>query len=59
VPSGTLGATDPAAGGEVTARVIRLLRPAPALSNAAFAFVIAVSAAVVAIPATLLVLPLR
>jgi Zn-dependent protease with chaperone function len=59
VPSGALGATDPAAGGEVTARVIRLLRPAPALSNAAFAFVIAVSAAVVAIPATLLVLPLR
>jgi Zn-dependent protease with chaperone function len=59
VPSGALGATAPAADGEVTARVIRLLRPAPALSNTAFAFVIAISAAVVAIPAALLVLPLR
>jgi Zn-dependent protease with chaperone function len=59
VPSGALAAADPAVDGEVAARVIRLLRPAPAISNAAFAFVLAVSAAVVAVPAGLLVLPLR
>jgi hypothetical protein len=59
VPSGALGASNPAVEGEVAARVIRLLRPVPALSNAAFGFVIAVSAAVVAIPAALLVLPLH
>jgi Zn-dependent protease with chaperone function len=59
VPSGALAAADPAVDGEVAARVIRLLRPAPAISNAAFAFVLAISAAVVTVPAALLVLPLH
>ncbi len=59
VPSGALAAADTAVDGEVAARVIRLLRPAPAISNAAFAFVLAISAAVVTVPAALLVLPLH
>jgi hypothetical protein len=59
VPSGALAAADTAVGSEVAARVIRLLRPTPALGNAAFALVIAVSAALVSVPAALLVFPLH
>ena len=59
VPSGALGAAHGAGECEVAARVIRLLRPAPGLSNAAFAAIITASAAIVAVPAALLVLPLR
>ena len=59
VPSGALAAAGQEVDGEVAARVVRLLRPAPAISNAAFAFVIALSAAAVAIPAGLLILPLH
>ena len=59
VPSGALGATRRAEECEVAARVIRLLRPAPGLSNAALAAIITVSAAIAAVPAALLVLPLR
>ena len=59
VPSGALGAAHRAGECEVTARVIRLLRPTPGLSNAALAAIITASAAIVAVPAALLVLPLR
>jgi Zn-dependent protease with chaperone function len=59
VPSGALAAHDPATDGDVAARVIRLLRPAPGLSTAALALVAAAAAATVAVPAALLVLPLR
>ncbi len=59
VPSGALAVASRAEECEVAARVVRLLRPAPGLSNAAVAFVITVSAAIVTIPAALLVLPLR
>jgi Zn-dependent protease with chaperone function len=59
VPSGALGAAHRAEECEVAARVIRLLRPAPGLSNAALAVIIGASAAIVAVPAALLVLPLR
>ncbi len=59
VPSGALGAAHRAEECEVAARVIRLLRPAPALSNAALAAIITVSAAIVAVPVALLVVPLR
>jgi len=59
VPSGALGAAQRAEECEVAARVIRLLRPAPGLSNATLAVIIGASAAIVAVPAALLVLPLR
>jgi beta-lactamase regulating signal transducer with metallopeptidase domain len=59
VPSGALGVAYRAEECEVAARVIRLLRPAPGLSNATLAAIIAASAAIVAVPAVLLVLPLR
>lgn len=59
VPSGALGVAHQAEECEVTARVIRLLRPAPSLSNAAVALVVIVSAAIVTVPAALLLLPLR
>jgi Zn-dependent protease with chaperone function len=59
VPSGALGAAHRAEECEVAARVIRLLRPAPGLSNAVLAAIITVSAAIVAVPAALLVVPLR
>jgi Zn-dependent protease with chaperone function len=59
VPSGALGAAQRSEECEVAARVIRLLRPAPGLSNAAVVLIAAVSAAIVALPAALLVLPLR
>jgi len=59
VPSGALAAASRAEECEVAARVIRLLRPAPGLSNPVVALVISVSAAIVTIPAALLVLPLH
>ena len=59
IPSGALAVASRAEECEVAARVVRLLRPAPGLSNAAVALVIAISAAIVATPAALLVLPLR
>ena len=59
VPSGALAVASRAEECEVAARVVRLLRPVPGLSNAAVALVIAISAAIVATPAALLVLPLR
>ncbi|HUC27217.1 MAG TPA: M48 family metalloprotease [Streptosporangiaceae bacterium] len=59
VPSGALGAAQRTEECEVAARVIRLLRPAPGLSNATLAVIIGASAAIVAVPAALLVLPLR
>jgi Zn-dependent protease with chaperone function len=59
VPSGALAVAARAEECEVAARVIRLLRPTPGLSNAVVALVISASAAIVTIPAVLLVLPLR
>jgi beta-lactamase regulating signal transducer with metallopeptidase domain len=59
VPSGALGAAHRTEECEVAARVIRLLRPAPGLSNGALAAIIAASAVIAAVPAVLLVLPLR
>jgi Zn-dependent protease with chaperone function len=59
VPSGALAAADPALDGEVAARVIRLLHPTPGLGNAALALVISAAAAIVAIPAVVLFLPLH
>jgi hypothetical protein len=44
---------------EVAARVIRLLRPPPGLNGVATTLVLAVSAALVVLPAALLVLPLH
>jgi beta-lactamase regulating signal transducer with metallopeptidase domain len=58
-PAGALAMARPPEECEVAARVIRLLRPAPGLSNAAVALVMAASAVIVAVPAALLVLPLR
>jgi Zn-dependent protease with chaperone function len=58
VPSGALGAAQREEECEVAARVIRLLRPAPGLSNAVLAVIIGASVAIVAVPAALLVLPL-
>lgn len=59
VPSGALAAVESAAECDVTARVIRILRPAPGLSPAARVLAALATAAVVAIPAIVLVLPLR
>ncbi len=58
-PSGALSAADPALDGQVAARVVRLLHPAPALSGVALALVISAAAAIAAIPAVVLFLPLR
>jgi beta-lactamase regulating signal transducer with metallopeptidase domain len=58
VPSGALAAARRAEECEVAARVIRLLRPTPGLSNAVVALVISAAAAIVTIPAAVLVLPL-
>lgn len=58
LPAGALAVTGQVES-EVAARVIRLLRPPPVLGSAATALVLAVSAALVVVPATLLVLPLR
>jgi beta-lactamase regulating signal transducer with metallopeptidase domain len=59
VPSGALAAADPGTDGEVAARVIRLLHPAPALGNAALALVLAAAATIVAVPTALLFIPIR
>lgn len=59
VPAGALGVAGAPAECEVVARVIRLLRPPPGLNGVATTLVLAVSAALVALPAVLLVLPLR
>jgi len=59
VPSGALGVAHRTEECEVAARVVRLLRPVPGLGNAALALIVVVSAAIVAIPAALLVLPLH
>jgi Zn-dependent protease with chaperone function len=59
IPSGALAAANRAEECEVAARVIRLLRPAPGLSNAVVALVISAAAAIVTLPAALLVLPLH
>jgi Zn-dependent protease with chaperone function len=59
VPAGALAVAGQPAECEVAARVIRLLRPPPGLNGAATALVLSLSAALVAIPAALLVLPLH
>jgi len=59
IPSGALAAASRAEECEVAARVIRLLRPTPGLSTAVVALVLSTAAAIVTIPAALLVLPLR
>jgi beta-lactamase regulating signal transducer with metallopeptidase domain len=59
VPSGALAMAGAPAECEVAVRVIRLLRPPPGLSRAARILVLLASAALVALPAVLLVLPLR
>jgi Zn-dependent protease with chaperone function len=58
-PAGALAVADPATDGEVAARVIRLLHPAPALGNAALALIIAAAAGIVAVPAALLFIPIH
>jgi Zn-dependent protease with chaperone function len=57
VPVGALAVAGQPVECEVAARVIRLLRPPPGLSGAATALVLVVSAALVAVPAVLLLLP--
>jgi Zn-dependent protease with chaperone function len=59
VPAGALAVAGEPAECEVAARVIRLLRPPPGLNGAAITLVLAVSAALVGLPAALLVLPLH
>jgi Zn-dependent protease with chaperone function len=59
VPSGALAAMDAASDGDVTARVIRILRPAPGLCPAARVLAGVTAAAAVTIPAILLAMPLR
>ena len=59
VPSGALAAADVTADGDVTARVIRILRPAPGLCPAARVLAGLTATGAVAIPVLLLVLPLR
>jgi Zn-dependent protease with chaperone function len=59
VPIGALAMAGAPAECEVAARVIRLLRRPPGLSSAATTLVLTVSAALVVLPASLLVLPLH
>jgi Zn-dependent protease with chaperone function len=59
VPAGALAVAGEPAECEVAARVIRLLRPPPGLNGVATTLVLAVSAALVGLPAALLVLPLH
>lgn len=59
VPSGALAAIDSAEDGDVTARVIRILRPSPGLCPAARVLAGLAAAAAVVIPVALLVLPLH
>jgi Zn-dependent protease with chaperone function len=56
-PSGALAAAAAGADGDVAARVIRLLRPAPGLPVPALILVCATAAAVVTVPAAFLLLP--
>jgi Zn-dependent protease with chaperone function len=59
VPSGALAAAGARTECDVTARVVRILRPAPGLCPAARALAGLAAAAAAAIPVILLVLPLR
>jgi Zn-dependent protease with chaperone function len=59
VPSGALAAADVAQECDVTARVIRILRPRPGLCPAARVLTGLTAAAAVGVPTLLLVLPLR
>ncbi len=59
VPAGALAVAGPTVECEVAARVIRLLRPPPELSGVATSLVLLISAVLVVVPASLLVLPLR
>jgi Zn-dependent protease with chaperone function len=59
VPSGGLAAVDSDGDGDVTARVIRLLRPAPGLCPAARLLAGLAATGAVGIPLAMLVLPLR
>lgn len=56
-PSGALAAAAAGPDGDVTARVIRLLRPAPGLPVPALILVCAAAAVVVTVPAAFLLLP--
>jgi Zn-dependent protease with chaperone function len=56
-PSGALAAIEADLGGEVAARVIRLLRPAPSLSAPALALVGLAAVLAVMVPAAVLVIP--
>lgn len=56
-PSGALAAAAAGPDGDVTARVVRLLRPAPGLRVPALILVCAAAAAVVTVPAAFLLLP--
>jgi Zn-dependent protease with chaperone function len=56
-PSGALAIAEPDLGGEVAARVTRLLRPAPSLPVAALALVAAAAALAVIVPVAVLVIP--
>jgi Zn-dependent protease with chaperone function len=56
-PVGALAAAEPGAGGQVGARVSRLLRPDPRLPFAAVAAVGVIAAATVAVPAAFLAFP--
>lgn len=58
-PAGALAMADGEVNGEVAARVIRLLRPAPGLSCAALGLVVAIAAVTVAVPIVLLLVPVR
>ena len=59
VPTGAFAVAGQQVESEVVARVIRLLRPQPALSSAATSLVLVLCAVLVVLPAMLLVLPLR
>jgi Zn-dependent protease with chaperone function len=59
VPVGAFAVSGQQVESEVTARVIRLLRPPPGLSGAATSLVLVLCAVLVVLPTTLLVLPLR
>jgi Zn-dependent protease with chaperone function len=56
-PAGALAAVEPDLGGEVAARVTRLLRPAPSLSVPALALVGMAAALAVIVPVAVLVVP--
>ena len=59
VPSGALAALDSAAEFDVTARVVRILRPAPGLCAGARVLAGLAAASAVGVPALLLILPVR